>query len=99
MKLVNAPAGAKIVYRTHVENIGWQNWVSNDEMAGTSGQSLRIEALQIYLENMENYTVEYKVYIQGIGWTDWYIDGETAGTLGQGRRIEAFIARLILMVI
>ena len=29
-------------YRTHVENIGWQDYVSAGTMAGTAGQSLRI---------------------------------------------------------
>ena len=64
-------------------------------MAGTSGQNLRIEAIQIKLENMDKYTVEYQVHVQGIGWTDWYIDGETAGTIGQARRIEAIRIRLV----
>ncbi|MBR3131767.1 peptidoglycan-binding protein LysM, partial [Candidatus Saccharibacteria bacterium] len=36
-----------IYYRAHVQNIGWQDWVKNGELAGTSGQSLRLEALEI----------------------------------------------------
>ena len=82
-------------YRTHVQNIGWQQWKSNGELTGTSGQSLRIEALQIKLENMDEYTVEYQVHIQDIGWSGWYIDGETAGTVGQGKRIEALRIRIV----
>ena len=39
-----------VVYRAHVQNIGWQDWVSNGEKAGTSGQSLRVESVQIRLE-------------------------------------------------
>lgn len=38
-----------IYYRAHVSNIGWQNWVKNDEIAGTTGKSLPIEAVQIKL--------------------------------------------------
>ena len=33
----------KILYTTHVQNIGWQKYVKNGEMAGTSGRSLRLE--------------------------------------------------------
>lgn len=36
-----------IFYQAHVQNIGWQNTVMNYETAGTTGQSLRIEAIQI----------------------------------------------------
>jgi|GEM_PF-4134739 uncharacterized protein YjdB len=30
-------------YRTHVQNIGWQDWKSAGQTSGTSGQSLRSE--------------------------------------------------------
>ena len=64
-------------------------------MAGTSGRSLRVEALEIKLQNMSNYTVEYQVHVQDYGWSGWYIDGETAGTVGQGKRIEAIRIRIV----
>ena len=35
------------MYRVHVQNIGWQEWKTDGEIAGTSGQSLRLEAIQI----------------------------------------------------
>jgi len=38
-----------IRYRAHVENIGWQDWVSNGATAGTSGQAKRVEAVMIEL--------------------------------------------------
>ena len=78
IKLLGAPENAKVLYRTHVQNIGWQNWVENGAMAGTQGQSLRIEAIEIKLENMDDYTVEYQVHVQDVGWTDWYIDGRNS---------------------
>ena len=37
-----------VIYRVHVQDIGWQNWVRNGRIAGTTGQSKRIEAIQIY---------------------------------------------------
>ena len=36
-----------LIYRVHVQNIGWQDWKKLGEMAGTIGQGLRIEALEI----------------------------------------------------
>ena len=80
----NAPDGAKMRYKVHIQDIGWQDWKSDGQVAGTEGQSKRIEAIQIELENLEDYTIEYKVHIQDIGWTNWYRDGEMEGTVGKG---------------
>lgn len=48
-RLVNCPEW-NIFYRSHVQNIGWQNWVRNGQLSGTTGQSLRMEAIQIKIE-------------------------------------------------
>ena len=32
-----------VAVRTHVQNDGWQDWLENGGMAGTSGRSLRVE--------------------------------------------------------
>ena len=59
----------KILYTTHVQNIGWQGYVSNGVMAGTTGQSLRLEGIKIKLENSPySGSVEYRTHIQNIGW-------------------------------
>ena len=36
-----------IEYKVHIQDIGWTNWYRDGEMAGTSGQSLWLEAIQI----------------------------------------------------
>jgi uncharacterized protein YjdB len=36
-----------VEYQAHVQNIGWQNWVKDGEVAGTTGQSKRMEAIKI----------------------------------------------------
>ena len=47
-----AQAGTPSVsYRVHVQNDGWQAYMLNGQMAGTEGQSLRVEALKIKLDN------------------------------------------------
>ena len=71
------------------------NWKQNGEIAGTEGQSKRIEAIKIKLEGMEGYSVEYRVHIQGIGWQKWKKNGEIAGTEGQSKRIEAIQIRIV----
>lgn len=37
----------KLYYRAHVQGIGWQSWVSAGQTAGTTGQSKRVEAMQV----------------------------------------------------
>jgi uncharacterized protein YjdB len=42
----------QLEYRAHVENQGWGAWVTSGEIAGTTGQGLRLEALEIRLVNV-----------------------------------------------
>ncbi|MCM3361052.1 MULTISPECIES: hypothetical protein [Bacillaceae] len=39
--------GLNVQYRVHVEYEGWTEWKRNGEDAGTTGQSKRIEAIEI----------------------------------------------------
>jgi uncharacterized protein YjdB len=74
-----------VVYQAHVQSIGWQDAVSSGEDAGTSGQSLRMEAVRIKAPG-----ISYRTYIQGVGWeSDWSESGEVSGTTGQKKRLEA----------
>jgi N-acetylmuramoyl-L-alanine amidase len=41
--------GLNILYRVHIQDIGWTEWKKNGETAGTTGQSKRIEAIEIKL--------------------------------------------------
>ena len=83
--------GLTVSYRTHVQDEGWQNYVQNGEMAGTSGKSLRLEAMNIKLLNNEdkNLHIKYQVHVQDEGWQNWRTDGEMAGTSGKSLRLEA----------
>ena len=42
LELVNVP-GYKIEYKTHLSNVGWQNWTSN--VAGSTGKNTPLEAI------------------------------------------------------
>ena len=85
-----------LTYRTHVENVGWQNYVSSGKMSGTVGQSLRLEGINIMLSNQE-YTgnIEYRTHIQNIGWeSNWKKNNEMSGTSGMSLRLEAIQIKL-----
>jgi N-acetylmuramoyl-L-alanine amidase len=85
----------KIKYQAHVENIGWQNWVwtGTDEFSGTVGQSLRLEALVVNLENL-NGNIAIQGYVQNRGWQSIRNEGEPIGTIGKSLRLEAIKLKL-----
>ena len=79
-----------VEYRTHVQDIGWQNYVQDGKTAGTEGKSLRLEAIDIKLVNStQKLNIKYQVHIQDIGWQNWKSNGEMAGTSGKSLRLEA----------
>jgi uncharacterized protein YjdB len=80
-----------ICYNAYVQGIGWQGWKCNGDVAGTVGQSLRIEALAVEPFNMGGICAW--AHVQNIGWlpgTCWG-DGQSgvAGAAGSGLRMEA----------
>ncbi len=91
-----AGADAGINYRTHVQSYGWQDWMANGEMSGTSGQAKRLEGIEIKVDNLGiSGGVQYKTHIQSYGWEkDWKQNGEMSGTSGQAKRLEAIQIQL-----
>ena len=86
----------RVAYKVHVQKEGWQGWKYDGAMSGTSGKGLRLEAINIELEN-NSYTggIEYRTHIQTYGWeTTYKKNGEMSGTSGQGKRLEAIQIRL-----
>ncbi|PZR54353.1 hypothetical protein DNL40_05505 [Xylanimonas oleitrophica] len=82
-------------YRAHVQNVGWQGWVGQGGLAGTTGRSLRVEGLQI--ENPRTVWsggIECQAHVQNVGWTAWTGGGGTCGTTGRGLRVEAVTLRV-----
>ncbi len=79
-----------IVYSAHVQDIGWQNNVKDGALAGTTGESKRVEAIKISLSGQKaEGSVEYSAHVQDIGWQKSVKDGALAGTTGKGKRVEA----------
>ena len=66
-------------------------------MAGTSGQSKRLEAIRIKLtgEMAKQYDIYYRVHSQEFGWLGWAKNGESAGTEGYSYRLEAIQIQLV----
>lgn len=86
-----------VKYSTHIQDVGWENDFSkvNGQTSGTTGKSLRIEAIKIDLVNAtENVGITYQVFVQGKNWQDWVQDGEVAGTTGECLRIEGIKIKL-----
>lgn len=72
-------------YRAHVQKIGWMPYVSGGQVAGTTGKSLRLEAVQFN----EASGITAQAHIQGIGDTTPVKAGGVCGTTGKGLRMEA----------
>ena len=46
LEAVKINVGNGVQYRAHIENLGWSVWVRSGEWVGTTGKSLRIEAIE-----------------------------------------------------
>ncbi len=84
-----------VIYQTHIENIGWQSYKTDGQTSGTTGQSLRLEGIKLYLNDTITGNIEYKTHIENIGWeSDWHTNGEMSGTSGKSLRLEAIEIQL-----
>lgn len=83
-----------ISYKAHVKNLGWQQVVSNGQMAGTVGRGLQVEALNVKLMSKEDLGLIYSTHVQDYGWMNNSFNGETSGTTGQSKRVEAVMMKL-----
>lgn len=83
-----------IKYQTHVQNIGWQGEKADGEMSGTTGQSLRLEAIKIQLSSSIDGGIVYKTHVQDYGWQNFVANGQASGTSGLAKRLEAIQMQL-----
>ena len=93
IKNVYAQESPSIEYQSHVQYRGWMSKVQNGELSGTTGQSLRLEAMKINLKNLDG-SIEYQTHVQYRGWMNWVKNGEVSGTTGQSLRLEAIRIKL-----
>ncbi|WP_425435567.1 C47 family peptidase, partial [Lactococcus fujiensis] len=96
--LTHLPVGVTggISYSTYVQSKGWQPVVSNGAVSGTTGLSLRIEAIKINLTGAlaQQYSVYYQGYVEGTGYTKWFKDGESLGTAASGKMLKGILIQL-----
>ena len=83
-----------VSYRTHVQDYGWQNYVTNGQMSGTSGKSKRLEGININVTGNDNLGIQYTTHVQNYGWMPWCSNGEMSGTTGESKRLEAIKIQL-----
>lgn len=84
----------KLVKQAHVQNIGWMGSTEGDSYIGTTGKSLRLEALKLHVQSSISGGIEYSVHVQNIGWQNFVGDNQIAGTTGKSSAIEAIKIRL-----
>ena len=93
-----------VMYKTHVQTYGWQKWMINGQMSGTSGESKRLEGINIQLTNAPyDGDIVYTTHVQTYGWqgkpddesrAGWKKNGEMSGTSGEAKRLEAICVDL-----
>lgn len=90
---IGADGKQHVGYRAHVANQGWQDYRADGSLAGTTGQGLSMEALNIQLYNQEySGGIEARSHVANVGWQNW--KSGVTGTTGQGNQLEAIQLRL-----
>lgn len=88
-------ATPSVTYTSHVQDIGWQNYVSDGINSGTTGQAKRLEGIKIKIINSEySGNIEYRTHIQDIGWQGYVTNNNMSGTTGRALRLEAIQIKL-----
>jgi hypothetical protein len=79
-------------YASHVQHTGWQSFTASGTLYGTTGKSLRDEAVQIKLTGNvpSGAVITYQTYVQNMRWQKAVSNGAIAGTIGKSLRLEAF---------
>lgn len=83
-----------ILYRTHVQNVGWQEYQANGATSGTSGRSLRLEGINVRIYGSTNLGVQYTTHVQDYGWLPWSSNDDMSGTEAESKRLEAIKIQL-----
>lgn len=84
-----------VFYNTYVQDSGWTSYVNNGAVSGTTGQSKRLEAIKIGINNLPyEGSIEYSTHIEDYGWQNYVNNEEISGTIGESKRIEAIKIRL-----
>ena len=65
-------------------------------MSGTSGESKRLEGIEIKADNLpKGASIKYRTHVQDCGWQEWKSNGEMSGTSGESKRLEGIEIRIV----
>ncbi len=95
--LNNDGVSGDISYQAYNTGTGWQEKVSNGDIAGSTTANRIIEAIKVELSGdiASKYDVYYRVLTGQTGWLGWAKNGDPAGKVGFGCEIKAIQVRLI----
>lgn len=80
-------------YSSHISKYGWQETVQSGSISGTTGRSLPIEAIKVYLDWYgHDAGIDLRSHVAHDGWQAW--SSGITGTTGKSKRIEAVQLRL-----
>lgn len=78
----------------HLQDIG-DLVFSEDDFAGTRGQSRRLEGFQLsFNPPQDGLSMQYMAHLENIEDVQWVTEGNFVGTRGQSRRLEGFAIKL-----
>ncbi|MBB6623844.1 C40 family peptidase [Clostridium gasigenes] len=92
--IAHAAKAGDVWYISQVQDVGWQNAVSDGQTSGTIGLGKRLETFRMEVNPSASYTIEYQAHVQDRGWLPWNKSGENAGTIGESLRLEAIKIKL-----
>lgn len=98
ISLLNQPYEGEIVFRSYLENAGWEeDWNTSGEISGSVDENRRLEAIELRLvgEMAKHYELHYRTYIEKIGWLGWAKNAMPAGSEGYSYKMEALQVELV----
>lgn len=86
-----------VKYQVHMAGVGWGPWVQNGQIAGTIGESRRIEAIRFDLIDKGDLDIYLhgNPQLENEGWTGFVPELEICGTVGESRKLEGIQLQLI----
>ena len=82
-----------LLYRGYVQNVGWTNFVGDNQVLGIEGKGQRLEALYIHYSGPGKLIMQANV--ENKGWLDEVSNDVVCGTERQGLRMESIRIRLL----
>lgn len=86
-----AQSVASVKVTAHVADLGWEDAVYDQKVAGTTGKGKSLQAFQVQLQNAPvsvGGSIEYRSYVDN-AWQGWVSNGSTSGTTGQNKAVQA----------